>query len=636
MKNLKFISFLFIFSFSLFCFSQEPEDLSSLTISKELTEHANAVIRYSNVMVEIKNIDDLSVKEKRIVTVFNESGNKHIKAYQHYNDDTNIGKLSAVIYDALGKKIKKYSKNDFHDVSAIDGGTLYSDSRVRYLDYTPASYPYTVVFESEYENSSTAFIPHWIPMETYNVSIEKNIYTFINTANIEHREKEENFDTYPIKKTAEGNSTVYELLNQPAIKPEKTTLPFDELTPKLVIALNSFALKGVKGQAKNWQEFGKWMYDNLLVNRNELTPSTVAKVNELVKNLKTTEEKAKKIYEFVQSKTRYISVQVDIGGWEPIAANKVDAVGYGDCKGLTNYTKALLDAVGIQSHHVIVYAGSKKNIASNFTSMQGNHMILNIPNNGNDLWLECTSQTMPFGFLGSFTDDRDVLVITPEGGVIKRTPSYKKSSLQQTKATITLKENGNIKASLVRKSYGNQYDYKFPIKEYTQKELEKFYKSYDWDYINNLELLTINLTNNKELVAFTEELELAIDNFASVSDTNYLFKVNLFNRITNIPNRYRNRNTPLKVKQNFIDTDEYLIEIPQGYVINGIPNNKELNTKYGYYKTTFEKVNNTTLKYTREYSLHEGIYPKEDYKAYREFIKTVAKNDNLRIELIKQ
>ena len=107
MKNLKFISFLFIFSFSLFCFSQEPEDLSSLNIPKELTEHANAVIRFSNVMVEIKNIDDLSVKEKRIVTVFNESGNKHIRAYQHYNDDTNIGKLSAVIYDALGKKNKK-------------------------------------------------------------------------------------------------------------------------------------------------------------------------------------------------------------------------------------------------------------------------------------------------------------------------------------------------------------------------------------------------------------------------------------------------------------------------------------------------------------------------------------------------
>ena len=44
-------------------------------------------------------------------------------------------------------------------------GTLYSDSRVIYYDYTPVSYPYTYELEYEYESSSTGFIPRWYPIK---------------------------------------------------------------------------------------------------------------------------------------------------------------------------------------------------------------------------------------------------------------------------------------------------------------------------------------------------------------------------------------------------------------------------------------------------------------------------------------
>ena len=81
------------------------------------------------------------------------------KCMSGYNNDTKVTSLFAKIYDAFGNQIKKYSKNKFLDVSAVDGGTLYSDSRMKYLDYTPTTYPYTIVFESEYKTSSTGFIP---------------------------------------------------------------------------------------------------------------------------------------------------------------------------------------------------------------------------------------------------------------------------------------------------------------------------------------------------------------------------------------------------------------------------------------------------------------------------------------------
>lgn len=635
MKFLKFIFVFYVFIFSFKTTAQELSTLSSFTIPKELLENANAVVRSSETTLEIKAVDKLLVKEKRVVTVLNELGKKHIKAYQHYDNDTHIADLKVTVYDALGEKIKKYSKNDFEDVSAVDGGTLYSDSRVKYLDYTPTSYPFTIVFESEYSNSSTAFLPHWIPMETYTLSVEKSTFSFINSANIEYRKREESFDGYAIETSNQNNTLTYTLKNQPALKVEKQAPPFRDITPHLTLALNSFSLKGVQGKGSNWQEFGKWMYHSLYLNKNELNPKTIAEVNDLVKNLTSIREKAQKIYEYVQNKTRYVGVQIDIGGWEPIAANKVDEMGYGDCKGLTNYMNALLNAVGITSYHAIVYSGNKRNIDSDFTCMQGNHMILNIPDNENDLWLECTNQTMPFGFLGNFTDDRDVVVITPEGGLVKKTPSYKNSSLQNTTAQIKLDANGNITASLNRKSYGNQYNYRYGIKDYTQKELNKHYKSYEWDYNNNLELVNTKFTNNKDSVEFIEDIEVSITDYATISDANFLFRVNFFNKKTSIPDRYRTRKTALKIKQSFIDKDEYFIEIPVDYKLNGLPENKNISNKFGTYSISFEKINNNTLKYTRKHSINEGIYSKEDYKLYRQFIKTVAKYDNLRIELIK-
>jgi hypothetical protein len=256
----------------------------------------------------------------------------------------------------------------------------------------------------------------WYPISNYFLSVESATYIFKNPKRIPFRKKEMNFDGYEITKFESDSQMRYSLKNQKAIKYENYAISSREILPQLKIALNQFSLKGVKGQASNWKEFGIWMHDKLIKDRGILDEATKIKVLKLVEGVSDPIEKTKIVYQYMQDKTRYISVQIGIGGWEPIAANKVDKVGYGDCKGLSNYTKALLDVVGVKSYFTVVYAQQKRNIDKDFTSLQGNHAILNVPiKNAEDIWLECTSQTAPFGFLGSFTEDRDVLEITPEG-----------------------------------------------------------------------------------------------------------------------------------------------------------------------------------------------------------------------------
>jgi len=629
---------LFLVLFAVFPLLSQEIDFISENIPLELRENANAVVRDNSIEITIEDIDKMVVSKRKVVTVLNKLGNTDAKIVEYYDNDTKITRLSAIIYDTFGNQIKKFKERDFLDVSAVSGGTLYSDSRVKYIDYTPISYPYTIVFESTYKTSSTGFVPSWFPINGYYISVEKSQYKLNNLKKIKARKKEKSFDGYSIEDKSNEFDFNYILTNQKAIEYENQSPNSIDFMPYLMVGVNSFALKNVIGKADNWLEFGKWRYDYLKNGNDELSEEIKQKALKLVENIEDPIEKAKIIYQFMQNRTRYISVQEGIGGWKPIPANQVDKVGYGDCKGLTNYMKALLDAVGVQSHYSVIWAGNeKRSIEKDFFGMQGNHVILNLPHEGKDIWLECTSQTTPFGFLGDFTDDRDVLVITPEGGIIKRTAIYKDEvNLQTINGEIELTASGDVKGKIKRVSKGIQYDNKSYLDGYTDEELIKNYKSRVWSYNNNLEVDAFELNNDKENIIFTEDLELSIKNFASINENDFLFRVNIFNRESFVPKRYRKRKLPLKIRRGYKDVDEYTVKIPDTYKIEYLPEPKELSTKFGTYTISFKQIDETTFSYKKEILIIEGTHPKEEYKKYRSFRRSIAKYENLRIALIKK
>ena len=628
----------FILFFSINLISQD-QDFSSIFISKELKENANAVVRSDKTFIEVLGTDNMVITVDRTVTVLNKLGNKKVGAVVGYDNTSKITKLTAKVYNAFGKEIKKINKNKFIDISAVDGGTLYSDSRVKYLDYTPISYPYTIHLSYQLKTSSTGVLPNWSPLEGYLVSTQESIYN-VKIINGRARVKEKNFEGYTIDKNVTDTNISYTAKNVYAIKNESHSPSLSMYKPIALVALNNFKTDGVKGHYTNWNDFGIWMSNTLLEGRDLLDEATKTKVLSLVKDVSDPIEKAKIVYNFMQDKTRYISVQVGIGGIQPIPANEVDKLGYGDCKGLTNYTKALLDLVGVKSYYTHVQSSDYEPISleKDFASLeQGNHVILNIPIKGKDIWLECTSQTTPFGYLGTFTDDRDVLVITPEGGIIKRTTSYKnEENLQTIKGEITLSKEGNVKATIKRVSKGSQYDSKYSLEDYTKKELIKRYKSNDWDYNNNLEVNSVEIKNDKNNIVFTEDLKITINNFATINDKEFLFRVNVFNRGSYVPKRYRNRKLPLKINRGYKDVDEYKISIPKEYVLGMLPETKELKTKFGNYKVTFKKIDETSFIYNKSILIKEGDYTKEDYKLYRKFRRSIARYENTRIAIIKK
>ncbi|GGG26768.1 hypothetical protein GCM10011344_29440 [Dokdonia pacifica] len=616
--------------------AQNSFNFSSNTIPEDLKKDANSIIIDERISVNIPAIDKQIVNTYQVITVLNKNGNRAVNAYEYYDDNMKIKDIGITVYDKNGEKIKEVKKRDFNDVSAVEGGTLYSESRIMFADYTPDEYPYTIVFESEVESKTTAFISPFYAAQDYYTSTLKSLYTIEVLPELELKYKVYNDDDSVLKINELTGKIVVEATNVKAVVPENQGLTISGIVPKIQFGLNHFELKGVQGIGDDWNSFGKWMNESLLSETKEVSEATRKEILALTKDAPTAIDKAKIVYEYMQNRTRYISVQIGIGGWKPMLANDVDQLGYGDCKALTNYTKALMDVAEIPSYYTVINSSSEKeDITPDFTSIQGNHVILAVPNDEEMVWLECTSQQTPFGYIGASTDDRNALVITPEGGKIMKTKKYDlEENKLLTTGVVTVNEAGAIEGDVHLESTGILYGSHFGLEFLDAKDKNEYYKEY-WDYINNLKLIDIQLDNNKDEVVFKEDVTFSADSYATYVGEEMILPANFVTRSNYIPTRYKDRKQPLVISRSYNYEDEVTIKLPEGMNVKFVPEPIQVVSDFGEYTMSIVKEENGDLTYKRYLKVQEGMYPKDQYKAYRSFRRKIAKGDNQKIILTK-
>lgn len=610
----------------------------NVKIPDSITKKADAVVIENIKKVQILQVDKMIETSHREVLILNKQGLNYIDAEIYYNKSINIQNLEIKILNSFGKEIKKIKKKDMKDFSASGNSTFMSDNRILVLDYTPTSYPFTVVLDYEEVNKNTAFIPSWMPIQGYNVGILKDEFILENSSGINLNKKEFNFTNYPqIKFEEEGNKLSYSLSNYPALEREELAPSYWSFIPFVKFGLEHFYIEGVEGEAENWNEFGKWVNEKLLSDVGTLPEETKSKILNLVKGINDPIERAKVVYRFVQNKTRYISVQLGIGGWKPMSAENVSRLGYGDCKALTNYTKALLEVVDVPSYYTIIYAGhTKQDIVEDLVAMQGTHAILTIPHGDEYLFLECTSQTDPFNYQGQFTDDRKALIINKDGAKIIQTNSFKDEDNKQiTIAEVVINETGGVNVEGKIKSYGAQFEKYHSLEDVSDEKKDNYYKD-RFDYINNISFEVLKLNIDKDKIIIEETISFKAENYGEIYSNEIIFCPNLLNKEKYVSKRYKNRKLPFSFERGYNDLDEVIIKIPQDYQISGLPENIIESSVFGSYEASFELMNDNEIKYRRNYLFNRGTYFNTDYENYRKFQEKISKADNVKILITKK
>jgi len=293
----------------------------------------------------------------------------------------------------------------------------------------------------------------------------------------------------------------------------------------------------------------------------------------------------------------------------------------------------LLSAAGIPSCYTLVAAGNDvPDLVREFPANQFNHAILCVPLMNDTIWLECTSQSIPAGYLGAFTDDRQVLLIKETGGFLCHTPLYdERENFQNRWIQAQLLENGNAVMEVKTSYHGVFYDLERQIldQDHTDKRKNLVENIPAPDFTLEKFTLKENKSGNPSV---EETLNLTINKTLAPAGNLMLFKPNQLTREKEYSSQVINRKNPVAIRRSVAKSDTVYYALPADLSFTGNHIDQTITSKFGDYRAT-STLQGNTLRYVRHLQIRKGAYSKESYEELLDFLEKVAHADSKKITL---
>lgn len=622
---------------------QDNPALAATAIPAALRTNAHAVLRYSNTELIVESVERLQYRHKYAITILDEQGKAQAAILEHYNLLIKINNIEGTLYDATGKEIRSLKEKDIFDRSTYGlTAAFHSDERIKSYNFNHTVYPYTVAFEIDETIKTTFFLPSWDVQPNNECAVEQAGFNLSYAPELHIRYKELFIPQGSRKegKDAQGRPMVsWQLQNIAAYKEQPLSTADNYEGPTVLLAPDEFQLMEHKGNMNSWSNLGMFNYQ-LNDGRDQLPEDKKALVKSIIGDEKDTYKKVQLLYAYMQQNTRYVLNAYGISGWQTFDAENVAKNGYGDCKGLTNYLKALLKEAGIKSYTALVSAGDDYyRLDEKFPANNFNHVILCVPQAKDSIWVECTSQQLPAGYLGSFTQNRKVLLTTENGGYICTTPAYDKDkSFIVRKTSLHLDPASQQQQVQLQNVYSGlmQDDIQYLLKTKQKDQIMEWLNSrfafpsysignYDYKY-----------TGSTAVPAIEESINATISGVVSGTQKRTFLNIGwIKNPVTEVF-QADPRTLPLVLRKSFRITDSVVVALPEGMNIEALPQAQDLEYPFASYHSRFEKRPNEVVL-VRIYEQNPGVYKPEDFEAYQKLYQAINREkDNMSIVLLNK
>lgn len=560
-------------------------------------------------------------------------------------------------------KIAKYSL--YFPVSGIKADlhleTIYSD--IKYFTIIPVREK----FLSE-ERIIDFFIPDWLDLEIMEFNLDSLSFTKKEeeVTGINKKIKREKFERYRTQKldydpekdiinyekawpkfdtslygkksisvnsnpantdtTGKFKRITYKFKNLNYSKSYQNSPSFLNSQPYLLVLAKSYRNKnGInKTLLKETKDLYAW-YHSLCKDLPKPNEQLIQFTNNLIVNKNTEEEKIKTIFYWIQDNIKYLAYSNGLAGFKPESANDVFFRRFGDCKGMANLCKTMLQIAGIDAR--LTWIGTRdRSFTYDIPSLLvDNHMITTVYlQNGTKYFLDATEKFIPMGEYADRIQGKQVMIENGINYTIDSIPflGYKRNQIV-FKTDLEL-QNGELKGNMNSHISG---DMKSAL-QYISTLIKTDLDANDYKKILNLENDNIELNSISLLNLDNRDQSIQADFAIKVINQFLSGKVSLLNL------NYRTFWSDLDLSEKSIKSIDFnkainqveiiRFKIPANLRTNYIPdaliiNNNDFKINLGY---SFE---NEYLVLKKEFICQTGIINPTNLKAFKESLEKLKK-----------
>jgi hypothetical protein len=583
---------------------------------------------------------------RRVVKILRPQGRDYGYPYVSFDKDSKILSMHVWSIDPAGHEYQ-VKDNEMLEVSPPgEGGELYEDEKARVANPPGRDPGGVVAYEYERRNRPYLAETNWqfqdqLPRLSQRFTLVLPAgYTY--TTSWAHHARLDGADL-------ENHSFRWEMNDEPGIDLDRVPLSPGEgsLAARMTVHYSGPGLG--QPQDGTWQGIGQW-YAGLSRDRLVATPEIAAKAAELTAGKTDFYDKTEAIAEFVQKKIRYFVIEMGVGGYQPHYAADIYRGRYGDCKDKATLLAAMLSSVGV--HGALLMVDTERGVIDpDAPSIMGNHMIgaIEIPPGYDSprlhsvvtaktgkryLIFDPTWERTPFGQLennlqgsyGVLLEDANSQVIQlpvmdPKLNTIRRTAAFQLATDGTLKGSVTDKRFGDLAE---RRRYVFAHDDAKKQQEYMDHVLAGDLSSAS---MSGLKVLNVDALNQD----LTTSFDLEASHFATSTGPLLMVRPRVLGSYT-LDVDHKARRVPIDLEETMQGNDEYDIELPEGYVVDELPDPVKVDMGFATYQSSTQ-VHGRTLHYSRTYTLNQVTLPADRYADVQKLASLIAADEDSRAVL---
>ena len=452
-----------------------------------------------------------------------------------------------------------------------------------------------------------------------------NIITGFENINIKsEKNKKENYFE---------EKTSYTKTNVPAIKDEEFVYNIRNYTSilkhelKTIINNNGFT----ENFSQDWDDVSKQVFKHEKFGGElKLKSYFEEELNPIIEKNSSNDEKIKAILQFVKNK---ITWNKNYGIYCDKGVKKAYKDKSGNVAEVNLMLVAMLRHAGFDANPVLL--STKSNGVTIFPSRTAfNYVIAAIEAKNNLILLDATSPFSFFNILPKRALNWKGRLIRNESSSTDVDLMPKKVSNEKTSIMATIFENGVVKGQF-KKQY---FDYAASSFRENNAEIkqESYLEKLESKHIG-LKASDYNISNKDEVDSpLVEKYSFEHSNLVeNIGNKLYFSPLLYFDKTTN-PFKQEKRNFPIDFPFPFNNSFHIIVNIPEGYTIESIPERVSLvmENNLGYYLFNVS-VSLNTIQISSTYSINASIVPLNQYETLKIIYKTMIEKGNEKIVLKK-